>query len=246
MIRSLFLSVCAFFFFADFKANAQNFIPNFTEGFIVYELKSAGNSNIPELFKETSLTFYLKGNQSKLDLKILDGFAKVQIIENESSDNVALIDIPMLAEKSSICLSQCPEIFSGLTVSTKINRVPKKKDQIEIYRKDKSRFLGKSAYKAIVPIVGSKSKASMYLSDKLTVKTPKFIHNFLDELPALPLSAELTILGERVIITAKEIRRTKINDKVFELPKDYHQKTAAELKSEIEKFCGMADEGKGI
>jgi hypothetical protein len=246
MIRLLFLSLNAFLFLAAFNAKAQNLIPNFTEGFIVYEIKSAGNSNIPELFKKTNLTLYIKGNQSKLDLKILDGFAKVQIIENESSENVALIDIPMLAEKTSICLSQCPKIFSGIAVSSKVNKAPTKKAEIEIYKKDKSRFLGRSAYKAIVPIVGSKSKASMYLADKLIINTPKFIDNFLGKLPALPLNAELTILGERVIITANEIRRSKISDKVFEIPKDYQQKTANELRSEIESFCGMSNDGKGI
>jgi len=245
MFRSLFMSLIICMFFA-FKIHAQDFIPNFTEGFVVYEIRSVGNSSVTELFNETNLTFYIKGNQSKLVLKIHGGFAQIQIVENESSENVALIDIPMLAEKSSICLSQCPEIFSGLTVSSKVNKAPKRKAQIEIYRKDKSRILGRSAYKAIVPVDGSKSKASMYLADKLTVNTPLFIKQYFGTLPALPLNAELTVLGERVIITAKEIRRTKISDKVFELPTDYQQKTAAELKAEIEDFCGMGEEAKGL
>jgi hypothetical protein len=246
MIRSLFLSVASFLVLTSLNTKAQDIIPNFTEGFVVYEIKSAGNSKLPEIFKETKLTFYVKGNQSKLDLKVLGGFARVQIIENLSSENLALVDIPMLSEKSSICLSQCPELFSGLAVSSNLNRAPKKKADIEIFKKDKSSFLGKSSYKAIVPIIGSKSKASMYLAEKLTANTPNFIKNFLGELPGLPLNAELTVLGERVILTAKEIRRTKISDKVFESPKDYQQKTASELKSEIEDFCGMSSEGTGI
>jgi len=246
MVRSLFLSVITLLFLSSTILRAQEYIPNFKEGYVIYEIKSAGNSKIPELFKETSLTFYIKGNQSKLDLSILAGFARIQIIEKELSQNTALLDIPMLAEKSSICLSQCPEIFSGLSVSSKINRAPSGKPKIEIYQKDKSRILGKTAYKAILPIENTRSKASMYLSDKLTVKTPKFIFNYLGELPALPLSAELTILGERVIITAKEIRKTAISEKVFEIPDDYDVKTALQFKNEIDVFFGKSPESKGI
>lgn len=246
MLRSLFLSVFSFLVLISLNTKAQDLIPNFSEGYVVYEIKSAGNSNLPEIYKETKLTFYVKGNQSKLDLKVLGGFARVQIIENESSENLALVDIPMLSEKSSICLNQCPELFSGMSVSSKVNSAPKKKANIEIFKKDKSRILGKSSYKAIVPVEGSKSRASMYLAEKLITKTPKFIENFLGELPGLPLNIELTVLGERVILSAKEIRRTKISDKVFESPKDYQQKTASELKSEIEEFCGMNAEGTGI
>jgi hypothetical protein len=71
----------------------------------------------------------------------------------------------------------------------------------------------------------------------MTIDTPEFIEYYTGELPGLPLHAELTVFGERVILTAKEIRKTKISDRVFEIPKDYKPKqriTYQDVKNEFE------------
>jgi hypothetical protein len=243
MFRLLYLSFFLSIIFSFGTATAQDFVPNFNEGFVIYEIRPAGNSSIPEIYKETTLTLYVKDNKTKLDLNILGGFATIQILEGQSSENIALVDFPMLSEKSIICLNRNTEILSGLNVSSKVNKAPKRNPKIEIYQKDKTKILGKSTYKAIVPLNSCKSKAAMYLSKKMTLDTPEFIEYYTGELPGLPLHAELTVFGERVILTAKEIRKTKISDRVFEIPKDYKQKSAKEFKRDIEEFIGVSDAG---
>jgi hypothetical protein len=123
---------------------------------------------------------------------------------------------------------------------------PQKNIEIEIFNNDKTTILGKSGYKAIVPVKGSKSKASMYLSNKIIIDTPLFMENYLGELPGLPLNAEITILGERVSLTAKEIRKTKISDKVFEVPADYKEKSLQNFRSELDEFFRESDLGTGL
>ena len=64
-------------------------------------------------------------------------------------------------------------------------------------------------------------------------------------------SAHILALGIEEFISAdgdvadiaKEIRKTKINDRVFEIPEDYEQKSARQFKSEIDEFLGDRSEG---
>jgi hypothetical protein len=246
MFRFLFLTL---FFGLQFNYStlfAQALIPNFTEGFIVYDVKPLVNSSVPELYRETTVTLYIKDNQAKLDLKMLAGFVEIQLLENANQQNVALINCPLLSEKSSITLGKDDDVFPGFFFPSNINMSPQKNLEIEIFNTDKTTILGRTGYKAIVPVKGSKSKASMYLSNKIIIDTPQFIENYLGELNSLPLNAEITILGERVSLTAKEIRKTKINDKVFEVPADYKEKSIQSFRSEIDEFFGESDLGTGL
>jgi len=246
MFRFLFLTLFFGLQFNNSTLNAQASTPNFTEGFIVYDIKPLLNSSVPELYRETTLTLYIKDNQVKLDLKMLAGFLEVQILENENQQNIALIDFPLLSEKSNITIGKNDEIFSGFFFPSNVNMSPLKNIEIEIFNNDKTTILGKSAYKAIVPVKGSKSKASMYLSKKIIIDTPQFMENYLGELPGLPLNAEITILGERVSLTAKEIRKTKISDKVFEVPADYKEKSLQNFRGELDEFFRESDLGTGL
>ena len=156
------------------------------------------------------MTLYVKDNKTKLDLNILGGFATIQILEGQSSENIALVDFPMLSEKSIICLNRNTEILSGLNVSSKVNKAPKRNPKIEIYQKDKTKILGKSTYKAIVALNSCKSKAAMYLSKKMTIDTPEFIEYYTGELPGLPLHAEITVFGEREYSLPKRFAKQKL------------------------------------
>lgn len=237
-IRLFFLVPLLFIFLG---LSAQNTAQtNFKEGFIVYEIKPATDSEFSELFRETTLTLYIKGSKSKLDLKMMGGFAEMQLLASDSQDFVALLNIPMLSEKVNISLKSDEALLGAFIV----NRSPIRMRKAEYYYSDQTCILGKKAYKVIAPVKNSRQKISLYLSRKLKTETPDFIEKHIGALDGLPLQAEMTIYGQKIIITAKEIRKTKIKDSVFDVPEDYKQKTLKELKEEFDNF-GVKKSEKG-
>jgi hypothetical protein len=212
--------------------------PNFTEGYVIYELKSNGKSELSEFFRETTLTLYIKDGKSKLDLKIMGGFAEMQLVVNQKDEkHVVLLNIPMLSEKVNIPINET-DLTTGQTVNENINQMPFKPGQIEYFYKDRTTIAGKKCYKAIAPVAGYRSKALLYLSKKFRINTPEFISKYVGDLPGLPLYTEMNFSGLKIQLKAIEIRRTKISDQVFQVPEGYKSKTFNELKKEMADFNG--------
>lgn len=247
MLRQLFASL-ALSLFVAFSTLAQQPTtdPNFTEGIIVYDLKAYGISELSEFFRETTLIVYIKDGKSKLDLKIMGGFADMQIIQTSDNNQFALLNVPMLSEKVVISLNE-NDMLKQLSVGINVNRTPINSGEISCFYNEKRRIIGKPCYKASTTIAGTNQTATMYLAKKWQIKTPDYLTPYVGTLPALPMNVEMNIEGLVLVLTAKEMRRTTVNDKVFEIPEDYKQKTLSELKEEVKEiFGGTRKESVGL
>jgi len=247
MLRQLFASL-ALSLFVAFTTLAQQAptTPNFTEGIIVYDLKAYGVSELSEFFRETTLTVYIKDGKSKLDLKIMGGFADMQIIQTSENKQVALLNVPMLSEKVVVSLHE-NDMLKQLSVGINVNKTPINSGQMSYFYNEKRRIIGKSCYKATTTIAGTNQKAAMYLAKKWQMQTPDYLSPYIGILPAVPMNVEMNIEGLRLVLTAREMRRTSVSDKVFEIPEDYKQRTFSELKQEVKDiFGGTRKESVGL
>ncbi len=232
LVLIFFISIFNIYFNGELEAQEDI---NFKEGFIVYDVMPAGNSDYSEFFSETTLTLYIKNEKSKLDLKMFGGLAQLQLLDLKRSKSVALLNLPTISDKVSILMSNEQSLFN-FHKTTIVNQSPYRTKSIEIFPKDKTRIAGKKAYKAIVPFKNNRQQAAFYLAKNLKFHNPEIIKKYFGDLPGIPLQAEFNFKGQRFIITAKEIRKTKINDRVFEIPEDYKNKSYEDLIGELENL----------
>ena len=224
---------------------AQKDRGNFDEGYITYDIKVVGIPEFAEFFRETTLTLYLKGNQSKIDLRIMGGFANMQLLSNNF--NTVLMDLPMLPEKVSIPLIGEDDLFKSINVKTHTNHAPRNFGQLEYYEDDTRKIAKQPCYRAEIPYINSEGYILMYLAKKITLTEPIPLFKELGMNNSIPLSMDLSIEGIQVYLTATEIKKCEIEDEIFEVAEEYNQQTFKELKQSIQDvFGGVKREGVGL
>lgn len=231
------------FSFAQSKSAAS-----FEEGYIIYDIRIVGVPEIAEFLRETTLTLYVKGEQSKMDLRIMGGFAQMQLVSNIDNDiHTVLMDLPMLPEKVSIPLVGDDDVFQRLNSKTHTNHSPRDFGKIINYEQDMRKIAKQPCYRAELPFPGSGNQATMYLAKKLK---PAHSIQILEQFgisDALPLAMNVTIDGVQFHIIAKEFKRVSIQDEIFEVSDEYNQQTFKELYRSIEDvFGGARKEGVGL
>jgi hypothetical protein len=227
---------------AQLKKRAQHF----KEGEIKYKLKVIGDPELSELFRETTLTLYLKDDKIKMDLRIMGGFASMQLLTNHKK-NVMLMDMPMLPEKVSVPMEGENNIFQQLLTASHTNQSPSDFGEIRYYPKDKKRIEKQKCYRAELPIKGSNEVIVLYLAQKMDANLPiPFLQNF-EKLEGLPLQIELNAEGLRLQLTAVDIHEYELSPETFEVPEDYMPRSLKELKIEIDNiFNGGEPDGVGL
>lgn len=218
----------------------------FDEGIIQYKVSVIGDSELAEMFSETTLTVYLKGDKSKMDLRIMGGFASMQLLTNHT-ENTMLMDMPMLPEKVSIPMEGENNLFKQLMTVTHRNQAPSALGEVQYFPKDKKRIQKYKCYRAELPVKGSRDMVIFYVAQKLKADVPLPLLDRFENLEGLPLQIEWMAEGLNLRLTAVDLDQRPLESNIFEVPDDYMPRSLKELKEEINNiFEGGEAEGVGL
>lgn len=220
----------------------------FDEGYITYEIQVIGMPEIEEFLKETTLTLYVKDDKTKMDLRIMGGFAQMQLVSNFYNDlHTVLMDLPMLPNKISIPLVGDDDILERLDSKVHTNHSPKDFGTIAHFEQDVKKIAKQPCYRAELPIAGEDNFALMYLAKKIKSAYSIKLFEQVGITDAIPLALNICIDDIHVYLIAKEVKKVKIDDAIFEVTEEYNQQTFKELRRSIEEVFGSTKkEGVGL
>ncbi len=222
--------------------------PNFNEGVITYELKIEGNgaAEIETFTKGTTIQLYLKDSSSCLDIMLMGGLMRMQIVRNSSmSHSVMLLDIPMVADKVAVSLKPKSEGAEDGDLMKRLGALDNLQNMSSpLTFKGSKRIAKHKCRKGTLdmPTGGEEMNFTVYSTSKLRPNNSG-IAIFSQLLGGFPLGFDITAQGMRVELTAKTVEKKEIPASRFEIPKGYTEKDLEEFE---ELFKGKMGGDKGI
>jgi hypothetical protein len=243
MNRIIWLLCISYFGLLGSAKAQQKKASNFQEGVIIYELNLKGFPGGAENLNGTTLSLYFKGEQTKMDLSFLQGMARFQVINRGKNSSTLLTDIPFLSEKSAVSFDPQSEEWKKMQEQALKNQAPQEVElNLTPHKRDKKKIAKHRCYRASVGANQSMGGAAINLYISKDIR-PEGLDNFRKtmkwpELEGLPLGMEVKMGDMTVTLMAKEIRKGNVADTVFEVSKDYQNKTLEELKNGFQEKIG--------
>lgn len=236
MSRSFSFWVALFMVATSLSAQNKDSEATFTEGLVRYNIEVEGVSDeLAGFMKGSTLSVFLKNDWSKMELAILAGIAKMQLISNANQkDNTLLMDIPTVSEKTAVSMEGgLKNVFSPLT-----NARPEKY-VMQPFKNKTKRIAGYRCHK--VEIATSNGKPIIvYVTNKIKMPVGiDFPMLWFDQLEGFPLFVEMEIEGTILRFTAKEVAERSLMDSFFEIPSDYNLQPLDEFKDDISEKLGL-------
>jgi len=221
---------------------------NFEEGIIKYKIDLEGAPEFSSYLSSAEVMLYLKGKSSKMDISIMGGFAKFQMINNiQQKFNTLLMDIPSVVDKTAIDLENFSDLLKDLGVENQKNKAPASGEvEITYNKRSKKRIAKYPCYQAEMKMKGSNDKVIMYVTDRLRPTAMSEIQKTLGNVTAFPLAFELTIEGVTLKITAVEVFKMKLDTETFTVPKYYTKKSIEDFRKDMEEQFGDEDSVIGL
>jgi hypothetical protein len=216
--------------FAQKKAPA----PNFEEGIIRYGLE-VGGANAEEIKRftnGTTMVWYIKGKDSRFEVSAMNGFAKLQFIRNEDTKmSTLLLDIPVVADKIAVQISDDDEMFKKLQDDS---RMPTNTDN-PIKFKGSKRIAKQKCKKGTIAIPNSADKMFFYATDKIR---PVFGADIFKKMGGFPMGMEADANGMKLKIMATSVEKKNLDAATFAIPEGYEMKTLEEFQEDVKSKMG--------
>lgn len=224
----------------------KNKKPNFTEGFIEYEIEVEGMPQAEAFLNSTTVKVFFKEKNSKLKIAIMGGVMSVDFINNVKADlTTMLMNIPGYMESTAVDFDKNSDIMKKVMKAQEEEAAEQDVD-IQYYKHKRKRIAKYPCYLSEIEAGGQTVK--MYLTEKLRPSAAvNLASKNTKELKGFPMSFEIDVEGMTVKITAIDVKRESVNQKIFDIPASYTRKSIDEFVEEIqEKTGGMGNGTIGL
>lgn len=259
------LASCFFLAFVCFSVpsalDAQNARPaNFSEGQVSYGFVVHNAPEVESYLKGSSLTATFLGQSSKFDWSFIGGLVRVQMIYQEGQKHgILLLDLPMFGEKTAIRLDSA-SVMEQLSQGSDVlrNQAPQIQENQEMPQLDwkeepkKRKRIAKHKCKKHSMDIGELTPQAegmnfaLFISQKFRPDMRQDIQNMIEQFDGFPLGMEFSYNDMRIELLAKDIDKSSVSPKSFEIPSDYTEKTLEEFKSGFSELLGTEDKDKTI
>ena len=223
---------------------------NFTEGTVVYELKTQGIPQAEMYLNGSTLTYSFNDKNSNFDISVMKGLGRMQIISQSINKAMMLLDVPMLSERSAVEID--PE--NNEQLKTMREQASGENQGMELFKKKGSKTIaGQKCQRMGLRVIGQPIPEDMVIDIFLAPKLrPAGLETWSEtakvkNMNGMPLGFEVKYQGVTIQLLAKEINRQAPASSKFEIPKDYQVKTLEEFQNGLqEKMGGITPGGIGL
>ncbi len=216
--------------FAQKKAAA----PNFEEGIIRYGISVDGEqaAQAKQFVNATTMVWYIKGKDSRFEINVMSGFAKLQFLRNEETKmNTLLLDIPMFADKIAVAISDEDEAFKKMQEDS---RIPNDAEN-PIKFKGKKKIAKHRCKKGKITAPNGQGEMLIFSTEKIR---PFFGQDIFKRMGGFPMGMELDLNGIQMKLMATSVEKKVLDKSIFVVPEGYEMKTLEEFQEDMKGKMG--------
>lgn len=224
----------------------KNKKPNFTEGFIEYEIEVEGMPQAEAFLNSTTMKVFFKEKNSKLNIAIMGGVMSVDFINNVKEDLMTmLMNVPGYMESTAVDFDKDSDMMKKI-MEVQEEEAAEQDVAIQYYKRKRKRIAKYPCYLSEIEAGGQIVK--MYLTEKLRPSAAvNLAGRNTEKFKGFPMALEMDIEGMTVKITAVDVQRESVDQEMFDIPKSYTRKSLDEFVKEIqEKTGGMGNGTIGL
>lgn len=210
---------------------------------IIYDIQINGVKDLTYLADKSKLDVYIKDNSSRMNINVLGGMASFSLIHNQLYNEYAfLMDVPSFYEKAAVNIDNNISFLEKIINDGDKNKTPVKHPDITYYKSKQRKIAGLNCTYAIMESGNSNAKIKFYLTDKINTNIFENLNAAFGRVKGFPLMIEMEIEGIKIILSAEEIIRKRIDASTFDIPENFSKKSLEQLIKEVNRKLNAEDQ----